>query len=78
MPYRRGCHDYTIGFASAFFWVTTLLGFVLLWKNHVPESVYQTSVVIFVAFSVSGFAIVAVAYTNPIWFYELLEGGTDD
>jgi len=74
MSYRRGCHDYTIGFASALFMVATLLGFVILWKQHVPETVYYTAIPFFVLFSLTGFGIVGVAYTRPIWFYELLEG----
>jgi len=44
MSYRRGCRDYTLGFATALFMVATLLGFVILWKQHVPESLYLTSV----------------------------------
>lgn len=75
MSYRRGCHDYTIGFASALFMAATLLGFVILWKQHVPETIYYTSVPFFVVFSFVGFAIVGIAYTRPIWFYELLEDG---
>jgi len=77
MSYRRGCFDYTIGFATALFMVASLLGFVILWKQHVPETVYYTSVPFFVLFSLVGFAIVAVAYTRPIWFYEVVEGRTD-
>lgn len=73
MSYRRGCHDYTIGFATAIFMVTTLLGFVILWKQHVPETIYYTSVPFFVLFALAGFATVGVAYTRPVWFYELLE-----
>jgi len=75
MSYRRGCHEYSIGVATAFFMMTSLLGFVILWKQHVPDTVYYTSVPFFVVFSFAGFAIVGVAYTRPIWFYELLEDG---
>jgi hypothetical protein len=73
MPYRRGCREYTIGFATAFLMATTVLGYVLLWKQHVPKSLYYTSVIFFVVFSLSGFAIIGVAYTRPVWFYELME-----
>jgi len=77
MTYRRACHEYTIGFASAFFMATTVLGFVVLWKQHVPEALYHTSATFFVVFSVAGFGILGIGYTNPIWFYELLEGGDE-
>lgn len=75
LSYRRGCHDYTIGFASAFFMAATVFGFVILWKQHVPETIYYTSVPFFVVFSVVAFVIVGIAYTRSIWFYELLEEG---
>jgi hypothetical protein len=74
MPYRRGCRGYTLGVASAIFWLTTLLGFVILYKRHVPNSIYHVSASFFVVYSFAGFAIVGIAYTNPIWFYELMEG----
>lgn len=74
MPYRRGCHGYAIGFASAFFMAATVLGFIILWRQHVPDTLYYTSVPFFVVFGVAGFGLVAIAYTNPVWFYELLEG----
>jgi len=72
--YRRGCHDYAIGFASAFFWAATVCGYGILWKQHAPKTLYHASVVGFVAFSLIGFLVVGIAYTAPIRFYELLEG----
>lgn len=71
--YRRGCHDYAIGFSCAFFWAATVCAYAILWKQHVPETLYYASVVFFVIFSLTGFVIVGIAYTEPIWFYELLE-----
>lgn len=74
MSYQRGCHEYTIGVANAFFMASTLLGFVILWRQHIPEAIYTTSVAFFVVFSASGFCLIAVAYTRPVLFYETLEG----
>lgn len=73
MPYRTGCRNYAIGVASAFFMAATVLGFVILWRHHVPEAVYHTVIPFFLVYSLAGFIIVGVAYTNPIWFYETLE-----
>lgn len=73
MSYYRGCRDYTIGFASAFFLAATVCGYGILWMKHVPEAIYHTSVIFFVVFSLTAFLIVGIAYTSPIWFYQLLE-----
>ncbi|MGZ0745741.1 hypothetical protein [Haloparvum sp. AD34] len=78
MSYHRGCHGYAVGFASAFFMTTTVLGFVILWKDHVPETVFHLSVVFFIVYSLAGFGIIGIAYTIPVWFYELMEGESDD
>jgi hypothetical protein len=74
MSYRRGCHGYTTGFASAFMWAAVVCGYGILWQQHLPERVYHTLTVGFVGFSLAGFAIVQLAYMKPVWFYELLEG----
>lgn len=74
MTYRRGCHEYTIGFASAFMWAAVGCGYGILWQQHLPEKVSHALGVGFVVFSLFGFAIVQVAYMRPVWFYELLEG----
>jgi hypothetical protein len=73
MPYRVACHSYAIGVSLAFFMATTLLGYVMLWAQHLPESVVTTAVPFFVAFSVIGFVVVGVAYLAPVRFYELME-----
>lgn len=78
MSYRRGCHDYTIGVASAFMWAAVVCGYGILWQQHIPARLYHGAVVGFAAFSLTGFAIVGIAYTNPVWFYELLEDGSGD
>lgn len=75
MPYRVGCHNYALGVSLAFFMATTLLGYVMLWEQHLPESVVATAVPFFVAFSVVGFVVVGVAYLAPVRFYELMEEG---
>jgi len=77
MSYERGCQDYTAGFSLPFFMAATVLGFVLLWKQHIPESIYYSSVPFFLLFSVGGFMIFSIAYTHPVWFYELMEGEPD-
>jgi hypothetical protein len=73
MPYRVGCHNYALGVSLAFFMATTLLGYVILWEHHIPESVVSTAVPFFVAFSVVGFVVLGVAYLAPVRFYELIE-----
>lgn len=73
MPYRVACHNYALGVSLAFFMATTLLGYVMLWEQHIPESVYTTAVPFFVVFSVVGFVVVGVAYLAPVRFYELME-----
>lgn len=77
LSYRRGCHEYAVGFASAFFMATTVLGYVILYEGYVPESVYSTAVLFFVVFSFAGAAIMTISYLAPIRFYELLEDEPD-
>jgi len=74
MSYHTGCHNYTIGVATAFFMAATVLAYLILWEQHIPESVYTTAVPFFVAFSAAGFCLVGVAYVAPVRFYELMEG----
>lgn len=74
MSYRRGCHDYAIGYATAFFMAAAVLGYVILWKQHLPTSLYATAVPFFVVFSMGGFALIAIGYSYPVRFYELMEG----
>lgn len=76
-PYHSGCRDYAIGLSSALFWTATLCGYAVLWQQHLPEVVYAVGVVAFVVCSLIGSAIVVAGYTNPVWLYELLEGGPD-
>lgn len=78
MTYRRGCHDYAIGYSTAFFMAAAVLGYAILWKQHLPKSVYATTVPFFVVFSIAGFALIAIAYTYPVRFYELMEGENDN
>jgi len=72
-PYREACQDYVIGFATAFLGAATVCGYGFLWNNLSGFS-HRTIEGFFVAFSLAGFASVGIAYTAPIWFYELLEG----
>ena len=73
LSYRRACHDYAIGVSTAFFMATTVLGFVILWQDHIPRSVFATAVPFFVAFSVVGFIVFGIGYTHPVRLYELME-----
>lgn len=78
MSYRQGCHNYALGFSLALFMAAAVLGYVILWQQHIPESLYHTSVPFFVVFSLFGFGIFTVGYLNPVGFYELMEGEPDE
>jgi len=78
LSYSRACHDYTLGFASAFFMATTVLGYVILWQQHLPESLYATAVTFFVVFSTAGAVLLGIAYLEPVRFYELMEDGSEE
>jgi len=77
MSYQRACREYAIGSAAAFFMAATVLAYAILWKEHVPEAVYNMSVPFFVVFSATGFLMVLIGYTSPTWFYKLTEGNID-
>lgn len=70
---RQGCKEYTLGFALALFAASSLLAHLVVWNEHLPTVVHETALPFFVVFSVAGFAIVGVAYTTPVRFYELME-----
>lgn len=77
MSYREAAMDYGIGFAAAFFMAATVCGYLIMWEQHVSETLYSTGVLAFVLFSFAGGVLIAVAYLWPIRFYELLEGEYD-
>ena len=76
--YLQACHNYGIGFSSAFSWAAMVCGYGILWKQHIPETLYYTCVVSFVVFSVIALVVIVASYTYPIRIYELLGDGTDD
>lgn len=78
LTYSRACKDYVIGFSTALFMLAGVMGYLIMWKQHVPESVYHLSVLFFVISTFVGFGLVAIAYTAPVWFYETLEGSPDE
>lgn len=72
--YRRGCRDYTIGFAAGCFTGAVVAASILvIGGDALPWKLHRGSELLFFAFSIIGFVVLAVAYIAPVWFYELLE-----
>lgn len=76
MSYRQAAKGYGIGFACAFFMAATVVAYPIMWKQHVPETLYATAVLALVLLSTLGFILIGLAYTVPERLYEVLENGT--
>lgn len=72
--YRRGCRDYTVGFAAGCFTGAVVAASILVIGGRaLPWTLHRGSELLFFAFSIIGFVVLAIAYIAPVWFYELLE-----
>lgn len=72
--YRRGCRDYTIGFAAGCLTGAVVAASIfVIGGSALPWTLHRGSELLFFAFSIIGFVVLAVAYISPVWFYELLE-----
>jgi hypothetical protein len=72
--YYRGCRGYAIGFASGCFMGAVVAAAILvIGSSALPATLHRGSEMLFFAFSILGFVVLAVAYIAPVWFYELLE-----
>lgn len=74
-PYERGARDYCIGFACACFMAAVVVGSVLLFAPVVPMERLLTAFFLF--YALIGAMVIAVGYTVPVKFYELLEEEPD-